>query len=152
MADLLEAADRQALKLGREAEEEAGKLVADARQEADQIRREAEVEAERHREQGRDELGQARAEAHRLLGTMTERRDALLADLAAMREHILELVTMIDSATNASAGWPLDPVDMVTEPETSDPAVQVGDLLVTLEGFDLFGNDAEQEEQSGREG
>jgi cell division septum initiation protein DivIVA len=138
VADLLRAADQQAEKLRREAEEESTRRVTEARQLAEQIQREAEDETDRLRRDGEATLERARLETERVIGGLSSRREAVLADIRSTRDHVRVILQQLDGtiSLNEEGGLEETP-DEPAEPGRLPTDLQTDDLLDLSEGFDL---------------
>lgn len=81
---------QEAEKLRREVEVEGERILAEARTEADRIRLDAQGKAEEVRVQAAEALRDAQRESDKVLSGLASRREALLDELRAMRDRMLD--------------------------------------------------------------
>lgn len=150
MADLIRAAERQADKLRREAEEVEHRRVMEATREAEQIRRDAELEAERAKLEADAHVRRANDEAGRVLGGLVTSRDTVMDELLTIRRHLEALLTRVDAARALPMSQPVStpvqetparPAARAAAPPTV-VRVDEDEVLGAVEGLDVSFEDS----------
>lgn len=97
MTQLLRSAEQTAGQILREAEAQRDQMLAEARADADRIHTDAQGRAEAVRQEAEVLNARARTEADRMLSGLDGQRTALVAELQAMRDHLLEMAQNLGS-------------------------------------------------------